>query len=187
MNFANKISIFRILTVPFFIACIIYYSPERPYLLYTALGLFILAAVSDAADGYIARRSQQISRAGMILDPLGDKLLLMSAFICLNLTTRLEIRFPLWVILIVVSRDLIILLGVAVIYMVRQRMDVLPTRWGKCTTVSQVLAVLAVLLQLKFSFVFWWIAVFFSLLSGMNYVKIGFRILYALDNPRSNR
>ncbi|MDP2905559.1 MAG: CDP-alcohol phosphatidyltransferase family protein [Candidatus Omnitrophota bacterium] len=187
MNFANKISIFRILTVPFFIACFIYYTPEKQYMLYVALGIFILAAISDAADGYIARKSKQTSRAGMILDPLGDKLMLMSAFICLNLTTRLAIRFPLWVILVVVSRDLIILLGVAVIYMVRQKMDILPTRWGKLTTASQIMAVLAVLLQLPFAYIFWDAAVFFTVLSGMDYIKRGFKVLYAVDSLRNTR
>lgn len=186
MNFANKISIFRILLVPFFIAAFVYYSPEKEYLRYTALGLFVLGAVSDAADGYIARKSKQISQAGMILDPLGDKLMLMSAFICLHLTTRLAIRFPLWVILIVVSRDVIILLGVAVIYIVSQRMDIIPSRWGKFTTVSQILAVVAVLLQLKISYIFWCIALFFTVLSGMDYIKKGFKVLYALDRTRNN-
>lgn len=84
MNFANKISVFRILSVPFFVACLLYYSDQRQFLRIVALAIFCLAVVSDAVDGYIARKSKQHSPAGLILDPLGDKLLLMSAFICLN-------------------------------------------------------------------------------------------------------
>lgn len=83
MNIANKISTFRILCVPFFIASLIYYTPQREYLRFVALGIFVLGVVSDAVDGYIARKSKQISKAGLVLDPLGDKLLLMSAFIFL--------------------------------------------------------------------------------------------------------
>ncbi|MBU1999362.1 MAG: CDP-alcohol phosphatidyltransferase family protein, partial [Candidatus Omnitrophica bacterium] len=77
MNFANKISLFRILTVPFFISCLIYYTPGKKFLLLVAVSIFILAVLSDAIDGYIARKSKQQSQAGLILDPLGDKLLLM--------------------------------------------------------------------------------------------------------------
>jgi len=63
MNFANKISSFRILSVPFFIASLVYYSPEKQFLRFVALGIFILGVVSDAVDGYIARKSRQYSKA----------------------------------------------------------------------------------------------------------------------------
>lgn len=186
MNIANKISTFRILTVPFFIACLIYYTPERTFLRFLALGIFILAVISDAADGYFARKAKLQSKAGLILDPLGDKLLLMSAFICLYIIDKLPLRFPLWVILIVISRDVIILLGAAVIYMVKQDIDISPTRWGKLTTTFQMLAVISVLIALPFSFIFWWFAVALTILSGADYLRRGFSILYAVDNHRSN-
>ncbi|MBU3958636.1 MAG: CDP-alcohol phosphatidyltransferase family protein, partial [Candidatus Omnitrophica bacterium] len=64
MNFANKISTFRILSVPFFISSLVYYSPQRDYLRFVALGIFILGVLSDMVDGYIARKSQQQSKAG---------------------------------------------------------------------------------------------------------------------------
>ena len=111
MNIANKISTFRILSVPFFVASILYYSPERSFLRLVALLIFIMAAASDAIDGYVARKSNQHSRAGIVLDPLGDKLLLMSAFICLTVNNNLPLKFPLWVTLIVISRDVIIALN----------------------------------------------------------------------------
>ena len=131
MNFANKISIFRILTVPFFIASLIYYTIDNDYLRYIALFIFVLAVVSDAVDGYIARRAKQQSKAGLVLDPLGDKILLISSFICLHMVDGFPkgINFPLWVTLIVISRDVLILLGAVVIYMVKQNIEVYPTRW----------------------------------------------------------
>jgi len=92
MNFANKISIFRILSVPFFIACLLYYSVERDYLRYLALVIFILAVISDAVDGYVARKSKLQSKAGLVLDPLGDKLLLMGAFIFLSPISKLALQ-----------------------------------------------------------------------------------------------
>jgi CDP-diacylglycerol--glycerol-3-phosphate 3-phosphatidyltransferase len=187
VNFANKISTFRILTVPFFIASLIYYQhPQREALRFIALGIFILGVISDAIDGYIARESKQKSKAGLILDPLGDKLLLMSGFICLSMLKEFELRFPLWVTFIVISRDAIILLGAIVIFIVKQDIAILPTRWGKLTTVFQMLAVTLVLIQLPFAPIFWWLAVLFTIVSGLDYIKRGFKILYALDNLRNS-
>jgi len=146
--------------------------------------IFLLGVISDAVDGYIARKSRQQSKAGLVLDPLGDKLLLMSAFICLSLDREFQLKFPLWVTLIVISRDMIIMLGTVVIYMVKQRIDIYPTRWGKLTTTFQMLAVIAVLLQFGPAYIFWWLAVFFTLISGADYVMRGFKTLYASDNNR---
>ncbi len=186
MNIANKISTFRILSVPFFVASLIYYNGERDFLRFIALGIFILAAISDAADGYMARRSKQQSKAGLVLDPLGDKLLLMSAFICLTVNNNLVIKFPLWVTMVVISRDILIILGAVVIYIVRQNINMIPSRWGKFSTTFQMLAVIAILAQIKFSFIFWWIAVIFTAISGIVYVNKGFKVLYASDNLRNN-
>lgn len=185
MNFANKISTFRILCVPFFVASLIYYAPERDSLRFVALGIFAVAVISDALDGYIARKSKQHSKAGLILDPLGDKLLLMSAFICLSFE-KFPLNFPLWVILIVISRDALILLGTMVLYLVKQDINILPTKWGKCTTAFQMASVIALLLQWKFAFIFWWPAVCFTLISGVDYVMRGFKKIYALDIIRNN-
>jgi CDP-diacylglycerol--glycerol-3-phosphate 3-phosphatidyltransferase len=181
MNIANKVSVFRILSVPFFVTCLIYYSEKNDILRYVALLIFLLAILSDAVDGYLARKSKQKSQAGIVLDPLADKLLLISAFVGLRMIDDfpLRIRFPLWVSLIVISRDIIILLGVIVIYMVKARLDINPTRLGKLTTFFQMLAVMAVLLQLRFAYIFWNIAVIFTLISGFDYIRKGIRLLYS--------
>ncbi len=186
MNFANKISTFRILIVPFFIASLIYYSRERELLRFIALGIFILGVVSDAMDGYIARKSKQQSKEGLVLDPLGDKLLLMGAFIFLSPMSKLALKFPLGVSLIVISRDAIILLGALVIYIVKQNIAIYPTRWGKLTTTFQMLSVIVVLLQFKYSYILWCLAVFFTVISGFDYIRRGFKILYGVDNNRNN-
>ena len=185
MNIANKISTFRILTVPFFIASIIYYNSSREYLRFIALFIFVLGVISDAIDGYIARKSKLQSKAGLVLDPLGDKLLLMSGFICLSFLDDFTITFPLWVTFIVISRDIIIILGAIVIYIVKQNIEIFPTRWGKLSTAFQMCAVIAVLLQFEVSFIFWWLAVIFTVVSGAGYIRKGFKILYALDNHRN--
>jgi cardiolipin synthase len=177
MNIANKISSFRILTVPFFVACLLYYTPQKDYLRFVALGIFILAVFSDVVDGYIARKRGQHSPAGLILDPLGDKLLLISAFIFLYLKNT-GVRFPLCVTLIVVSRDAIILLGIIAIFLVRQRFDIKPSVWGKLTTGFQMAAVISVLIRWDFSRIVWSVAIFFTIVSGIDYIRRGFAILY---------
>jgi len=184
VNIANKISTFRILSVPFFIACLVYYSPDRTYLKNLALVIFILGVISDGLDGYIARKAKLQSKAGLVLDPLGDKLLLMSAFIFLSPISKLTLTFPLWVTFIIISRDAIIILGAIVIYMVKQTLDVHPTKWGKFTTIFQMLSVVCVLLQWKYAGFVWTITVVLTIISGINYVKRGFKILYASDNHR---
>ncbi|RKY32293.1 MAG: CDP-diacylglycerol--glycerol-3-phosphate 3-phosphatidyltransferase [Candidatus Omnitrophota bacterium] len=186
MNFANKISTFRILCVPFFIASLIYYNPQREYLRLVALSIFILAVVSDAVDGYIARKAKQKSEAGLILDPLGDKLLLVSAFILIYLKFPGGVRFPMWVILVVITRDVLILLGAVVIFMVKKDINIVPTLWGKLTTIFQMLTITVVLLYWKYAFIFWWLAIFFTLVSGVDYIMRGFKMLYA-NNNSSNR
>lgn len=186
MNIANKISIFRILSVPFFIASLMYYSPSKDFLRFVALGIFLSAVISDTVDGYIARKSKQKTKAGLVLDPLADKILLISAFICLHLTNGLPkgIRFPLWITLIVISRDAIILLGAVVIYFIKQNLEIYPTRWGKLTTTFQMSSVIGVLIQFKLTYLLWIAAGFFTVISGIDYIKRGFKVLYALDNFR---
>ena len=187
MNFANKISTFRILSVPFFIASLVYYRyPQREYLRWVALAIFLLGVVSDAVDGYIARKSKEQSKAGLVLDPLGDKILLMSSFLCLSFIPEFPLRFPFWVTFIIISRDALILLGAVVIYVVKQNIDIRPTVWGKLTTTFQMLAVIAVLLQWPRAYLLWSVAVFFTVVSGLDYVRRGFTTLYAADNHRNH-
>jgi CDP-diacylglycerol--glycerol-3-phosphate 3-phosphatidyltransferase len=181
MNIANKISIFRILNVPFFIACL-HYSQTRPSLRLVALSIFVVAALSDAIDGYVARKSRQKSQAGAILDPLADKTLLVSAFLSLYFMKEI----PFWVILIIVTRDLMITFGALVIYIIKQKFQFTPTWWGKFTTIFQMSAVISILMNLHLSKILWTLAVAFTVISGIDYLMKGFKILYAQDNNRLN-
>ncbi len=181
MNFANKISTFRILSVPFFIA-MLYYSRGNESLRVVALVIFIIAVFSDAIDGYIARKTKQKSQAGLVLDPLADKLLLVSAFISLYLFGE----FPFWVALVVITRDIIITLGAVVIYMVKHNLNIASTIFGKIATIAQMLTVIVTLLRFQFLHIFWWVTVILTIISGIIYVMRGFKILYAPDNSRNN-
>lgn len=180
LTFANKITICRILAVPFFIAAILYYSPQRDYLRYFALGVFLFAVVSDVIDGYVARTYYQKTKAGAILDPLADKLLLMSAFICLyykGSSLMPMVYFPGWIVIAVISRDVFLIIGSLIIYMVHHRLEVDPTFWGKTTTFLQVISVIGILLQWPFSFVVWYLMLFFTFISTVDYMRTGIKVL----------
>lgn len=190
INIANKISLFRILTIPFFVAVILYYGPERDFLRFIALCIFLLAVISDAIDGYIARTKKQITKAGAILDPLADKLLLICAFISLYFSRDFigGIKIPLFIVVTVISRDVIILFGSVVIYMVRQELEIKPSLGGKLTTCFQMLTIISVLLQNKFTYFICNITFIITLISGIGYLRRGFKILYpvALENSKQN-
>lgn len=181
MNFANKLSIFRILSVPFFVASLLYYHPQRDFLRFIALGIFLLAVISDVIDGYIARKAKQKTEVGSILDPLADKLLLLSAFLCLSFIRALpkDLRLPVWVLIIFISRDSIILVGNTVIYIIRGKLEISPTVWGKLTTLFQSTTIIGLLLKTNFSILLWILAVIFTIISGIDYIHRGFKILYS--------
>jgi CDP-diacylglycerol--glycerol-3-phosphate 3-phosphatidyltransferase len=183
MSFANKVSIFRIISVPFFVAAILYYQPQRDYLRFAALAVFTLAVFSDFLDGFLARVMQQRTKAGTVLDPLADKVLLSCAFIFVYLKDNfpLNINVPLWLVIIVLSRDLLILFGSAVIYVTKNELILTPSRWGKYTTFFQMFTIVSVLLQFKATQYIIFFAAFFTLCSAIDYLKKGLKVLYGPD------
>lgn len=188
MNFANKVTVFRIVSIPFFVACILYYTTERDFLRFIALAIFLLAVVSDTIDGYIARIRKQETKIGSILDPLADKLLLSFTFLLLFFIKDLPqgIKPPLWLVLIVVSRDIIIILGAAIIFVVKKDIEIIPTKWGKYATFFQMATVVLVLLQWQGAVIFWRICGILTIVSGLDYLIKGVKILGAVDRLGSN-
>lgn len=172
MNLANKITIFRILLIPFFIALILYSKWAM------ALGVFFVAAVSDGVDGYIARRWSQRTELGKMLDPLADKLLVVSAFIVLSVNSQLvaPLKLPPYVPIVIISRDAIIILGALVIYLIKGKLDVKPTLISKATTFLQMATVPSILLKLAVSPLLWNITVAFTVVTGIDYVRKGSRL-----------
>jgi len=179
MGIANKITIIRILLVPFLMASLFYYKPELDFLRFIALGIFFMCALSDAIDGYVARRFYQKTELGRILDPLADKLLILTAFLCLSVLKDIPLasKIPSWLTIIVLSRDGIILLGSAIIFIMLKNIDIKPSMLGKITTFFQMATVVAALLQFNFVGVFWYITAFFTVLSCSNYIWLGSKVL----------
>ena len=175
MNLANKISIFRILLIPFFIACILYYGEGREYLRFVALVIFLLAAISDAVDGGIARLRNQVTELGRVLDPIADKLLIISAFISLSMIKidPESLRIPAWAVLTVISRDIMIVLGSVVIYFIKGDLKIKPSWLGKATTLFQMLTILIFLAAFKYHRFFLYPAILFTVLSAIDYIWRG--------------
>ena len=120
MGFANKISLSRILAIPFFVTSLFYYTADRPYMKWVCVGIFFFSMLTDIIDGFIARVKKQKTELGKVLDPLADKLFLMNSFIWIyHLRNSLPVsnKLPLLVLIIVLSRDLIILLGVLILFL----------------------------------------------------------------------
>ena len=174
MGLANWLTVLRILLIPVFITLLVY-KQRGP-----ALAVFLAAALTDLLDGYVARHRGSQSRLGAFLDPMADKLLLMSSFVTL---TWLKV-LPFWIAAVVISRDLILLFGALVIHMAGGRIYPRPTRAGKLATFFQILTVLTGLAS-RFVYVggglrvVMWLAAAFTIVSGLQYIVQGMRFLNA--------
>lgn len=173
MNLPNYITLFRIVLIPFFINLMIYgYYRE-------ALAVFVVACLTDALDGMIARVTHSITELGALLDPLADKLLILSAFVTLVLLGML----PVWLVIIVVSRDVILVLGSIVIYFLGHELKARPSIIGKATTVLQLLVVTLSLFLKAYGTVLTWMQalhltmVVLTIASGVQYIARGITIV----------
>ena len=200
MTTANKITIARIMMIPVFVMMAIYYgrSVQRGEPLewqrWTAIAVFIAAAASDGIDGYIARRFNQKSQLGMVLDPLADKGLLLSGIITLSVSNW-AYEFPAWFPVLVVARDVVILAGTLTLHFLNGSVRVKPSWTGKTATAVQMVAIALCMLQWNWfekslAIGGWtltvgtldlsvWLAGFFTLVSGFGYVVAGIAQLHA--------
>lgn len=179
MNLPNRLTLLRILFVPIFVILLVYDHHAW------ALALFLLAGLTDALDGLIARVWDQRTRLGTYLDPLADKLLLTAAFGTLAVLHLI----PTWSAIVVVSRDLILMLGTAMLHILHGRVEIAPSWLGKATTVAQLGYVLAVQAELAFDRslplvpVLLPAATALTVLSGLQYLYRGVRQLGAEPGP----
>lgn len=173
MNLANKISVGRILIIPFFVGSLVYSRLDW------AAVIFIIAVLSDALDGYIARIKGERTELGALLDPIADKLLLMSAFICFStpLVAFRAAKLPPYVPIIIISRDIVMGLGCVVIYVIKGTLEIRPTWFGKITTMLQMATIAALLVQLKAVSILWNVTIIFTIVSGLHYISKGSKLL----------
>lgn len=176
MTVPNYLTLSRILLTPLFIWCLLHGKMSA------ALVVFFIAGMTDLLDGFIARLFHQKSRFGAILDPLADKLLLVSSFLILGHLGLI----PWWLVAIAVLRDIVIVLGTSVLFALRFQVEIRPTIPGKLTTLAQLVSVVLALSSSVLPLASWICQMAFvttallSLASGADYVMRGI----ALSRPR---
>ena len=176
MNLANKITIIRILLVPIFVFFLLMPFPYGKFI--SAL-IFVAAASTDWIDGYIARKRNQVTNFGKFMDPLADKLLVTSALISL-----VELgSVPSWAAIIIVSREFMV--TSLRIVAASEGIVIAASKWGKIKTVTQMIAIVSLLIQnypfsligFPFDKISMLLAVIFTILSGIDYLWKNRRIL----------
>lgn len=172
MGLANWLTVLRILLIPIFVTLLVYQRPG------SALIVFASAALTDLLDGYVARRRGSQSRLGAFLDPMADKMLLISSFVTLTWLKAL----PFWIAAVVISRDVILVVGALLIHMLGGRIYPRPTWAGKAATFFQIVTVLLGLSAHYFRLplgleVAMWLAAVFTVVSGLQYLVQGMRYL----------
>lgn len=200
MTTANKVTLVRIALIPVFVTFAIYYGISlrtgAPCELFrwAAVSAFALAAASDGLDGFIARRFNQRTALGAVLDPVADKGLLLAGIVTLSFSGW-SYELPVWFAVLVVARDLIVMAGALILIWMRGKAAVKPVSTGKAATALQMVTLIAVMLQaqvlrepvvlgsVKLSLV--WLdipmilAAIFTLVSGLRYSVSGMAEMHA--------
>lgn len=163
MNLANKITIVRILLVPVFLYFLLIFAPKEAGR-YIATGIFIIAAFTDTLDGHIARKRNEITKFGKFMDPLADKLIVTAALVSLVEMNKLSTI----VVMIIIAREFAIT-GFRAIA-ASEGVVIAASKWGKSKTVTQIIAIVASLINLPYSEVLIGVAVVITIISGFDYI-----------------
>ena len=168
---ANQLTLLRMLLIPAFVICVLY-----GYLGW-ALVAFVTAGVTDGLDGIIARRSGQSSSLGAWLDPMADKLLLVTTFVVLALPNLdLANRLPVWLTVCIISRDVVIILTVAIVNLAIGRRTFRPSIYGKIATATYIVTAVAAML---FNYLGYrslvvdigvWVSLAITIISSLHYI-----------------
>lgn len=173
LTIPNLITMVRILATPLFVIFLLQNSYGR------ALVVFLVAGLSDLADGYIARNFHQKSPLGALLDPLADKLLMTASYLTLGYFGKI----PAWLTVVVISRDVIILGGIIVLKLFAVPVRIEPTQISKWATAAQILTVFLAIWRQVASFPSWvlllscWLTAMLTVASGLVYMLRGLRLL----------
>ena len=177
MTVANQLTILRMAFVPVFVLLVVYKYFGG------ALATFLLAGATDVLDGVIARKYGQQTPLGTFLDPIADKLLLISSFVLLSLNTlELTLQLPLWLTITVIGRDILLIVSVVVINLTKGRKLFPPSILGKATTAFQLMTVFVVLvinylnLEIPIVIILFYATFGFTLSSGLHYLVRGMKI-----------
>ena len=175
MNLPNKLTVLRVILIPFFVLSLLAFGGSVRMLRYLAAAIFIVASLTDMLDGKIARKYNLVTNFGKFMDPLADKLLVCSALICL-----IELgQLPSWMVIIIVSREFIIS-GFRLVA-AEQGIVIAASYWGKFKTTFQMIAVVLMIVDLPVLRVAMvactWIALILTIVSLVDYIMKNHKVL----------
>lgn len=195
LSWPNRISILRLLLVGPFVMLLMNQG-DWAYARYAAMGIFVVMAASDFLDGILARRLNQKTRLGAILDPLADKVLIVCSVVLLAIPNSAVPGFllPNLVMVAIVGKDLWVILGFIVIYLVTDRLRVHPTLAGKATTFGQLVMVGLILISpdlnrlsgslgSRLAFTVSWIVGGLCIAAIISYTRLGLRFVAQEQKP----
>ena len=168
MNLPNKLTILRVIMIPFFVAALLYDGGANQNMRYVAAALFIIASLTDMLDGKIARKYNLVTNFGKFMDPLADKLLVCSALICM-----IELReLPAWMVIIIISREFIIS-GFRLVAS-DNGVVIAASYWGKFKTTFQMIGVVLLIFNIPalstLTTTIVWIALALTVISLVDYI-----------------
>jgi CDP-diacylglycerol--glycerol-3-phosphate 3-phosphatidyltransferase len=179
MNLPNKITVIRVVMIPFFIAALLI---DFPYHQPIAAALFIIASLTDSLDGYLARSRNLVTDFGKFLDPLADKLLVCSALICFVQLGSV----PAWVVIVIIAREFAItgLRSLAA----ADGIIIAASKWGKAKTISQMIAIILILfnnwpfsmINIPIATIMIYIATILTIFSGVDYFILNKKVFRSM-------
>ncbi len=204
LSWASRITILRILLIIPFVSFMLKIndpalSLNAPNAMrYVSIIIFLAMAVSDVIDGYLARRKKQITKLGAFLDPLADKLLMTCA--CLLLASQRghvgDFLLPPTVVVLIIGKDLFLLIGFAIVYLITSQIRIAPVFIGKLATTLQVSMVAGILIAPEVSVILpgwiwflrflWWSAAGTAILTTLIYIRNGSRYIEQYEQSLAN-
>ncbi|MHC4584293.1 MAG: CDP-alcohol phosphatidyltransferase family protein [Planctomycetota bacterium] len=204
LSLASRITILRILLIAPFVSFMLKtndpaLSPgEQNAMRYVSIVIFLVMAISDAIDGYLARRKKQVTQLGAFLDPIADKLLMTCA--CLLLASRRghvqDFLLPPTVVVLIIGKDLVLLIGFTIIYFITSQIHIVPVFIGKLATALQLSMVTGILIAPEVSGILpgwiwflrllWWSAAGTAILATLIYIRNGNRYIEQYEQSQAN-
>ena len=179
MNLPNKLTVLRVILIPFFVVSLMIENGANQTFRYVAAAIFIIASLTDMLDGKIARKYNLVTNFGKFMDPLADKLLVCSALICLIQLGQL----PAWMVIIIVSREFIIS-GFRLVA-AEQGIVIAASYWGKFKTTFQMIAVVLMILNFEalsvVTLICTWAALILTIISLVDYILKNKNVLSMQD------
>lgn len=205
LNWANRITIARILLIAPFVSLMLKSNDvaithaAQNATRYVAVVAFLLMAISDGVDGYLARTRNQVTKLGAFLDPIADKLLMISA--CLLLASqRGHVRgfqLPPTVVVLIIGKDMFLLIGFAIVYLITSQIRIAPAFIGKLATTLQLSMVAGILIAPEVSTVLpgwiwllrtlWWSAAGTAIFATLIYIRKGSRYIEEYEQSLANK